>query len=206
MTGKGCKVRGCSEKHAAKGYCLKHYSQWRYHGHVKKRVTTDPNNFIFNDDVCIIETFDRQGRKNGEAIVDTEDYEIIKDRKWHIRKDKTSKYVVSGYRENFVRLAWVIMNAKKGQIVDHKDRNTLNNRKGNLRLCTKMQNVQNASKRISNKSGIKNVWWDKGDKKWFVNITSNKIRHYIGRFNSIKEAEIAAVAARAKYHGEFACA
>lgn len=204
MSKKKCKIRGCDGKHYGRGYCKKHYLQWYYHGHAKKRVKTDPNNFIFRDDICIIELFDNSGKKSGEAIIDAEDYGLVKNKKWYLRSSRKNSYVVSGNGEQLSRLHRLVMKAQKGQIFDHKDRNTLNNRKGNLRSCTRAQNRQNSSIGEQNKSGIKNVWWDRQHEKWCVEVTSNKIRYHIGRFDAIEEAELVAINARKKYHGEFA--
>ena len=50
----------------------------------------------------------------------------------------------------------LVLGAKKGQTVDHKDRNGLHNNRRNLRLATKAQNNINSTKRRS-ASGFKGV-------------------------------------------------
>ena len=51
-----CKVDGCNGKHYAKGYCSKHYSQWRRYGKVR-RTLKDPNEIVLHDDYAeIIQT------------------------------------------------------------------------------------------------------------------------------------------------------
>ena len=48
---KGCKVKGCVLKHGAKGYCMKHYAQWRATGNpIAKHV-----HIIDHPDHCAIE-------------------------------------------------------------------------------------------------------------------------------------------------------
>jgi hypothetical protein len=52
----------------------------------------------------------------------------------------------------YVPLARFVMNAKKGQIVDHKNRNPFDNRRCNLRFVTKRQN--NLNKKCINETGF----------------------------------------------------
>jgi len=207
MSIKKCKIKGCNGKHYGRGYCKIHYLRWYYHGYVPKRSKTDPNEFIFRDDVCLIKMFNNSGEETGMASIDKEDYNKVKDRKWYLRAGSRGvKYVVSGHKDNFIRLHNLILQHHPGKIVDHKDRNTLNNRKNNLRPCTNASNSQNSKTPITNISGAKNVCWRKDVRKWAVGITANKERIHIGFFADIEEATQAAIKARKKYHGNFACA
>jgi len=88
------------------------------------------------------------------------------------------------------------------EMVDHKDGNPNNNDINNLRAATRGQNISNQKAR--GKSGVKNVIWSTRHKSWLVYITSNKVRHHIGYFKDLELAELVAVEAREKYHGEFA--
>lgn len=61
--------------------------------------------------------------------------------------------VVSGKKHSrYVPLARFVMNAQKGQIVDHQNRNPLDNRRCNLRFVNRRQN--NLNKIRKNKSGF----------------------------------------------------
>lgn len=86
--------------------------------------------------------------------------------------------------------------------VDHIDRDTLNNRRGNLRQCTAAQNIANGGKRRHNSSGYRGVVWYKG--KWVAQIGHRRKLLYLGRFSTPEEAAIAYDAAARQLYGEFA--
>ena len=57
--------------------------------------------------------------------------------------------------------------------------------------------------KIDNKSGSKNVHWNKQRNKWTVMIRVDKKQKYIGLFEDLELAELVATEARDKYHKEF---
>jgi hypothetical protein len=88
--------------------------------------------------------------------------------------------------------------------VDHIDGNPQNHRIENLRAATSSTNNMNRGAQVNNRSGIKNVCWNKTHKRWSVQIQKNKKRVYTGMFDDLELAELVAHMAREKYHGEFA--
>lgn len=95
-----------------------------------------------------------------------------------------------------------------GLVIDHIDRNTLNNRIENLRLATRSQNSMNAKGKSSKVSGLpKNVtvdWEYKGQKTYRAQICANGKTYRRGNFKTIAEAEIAAKEMVRLHHGDFA--
>lgn len=90
------------------------------------------------------------------------------------------------------------------KIIDHIDRDPMNNRIENLREATFSGNAQNARVRKDNSSGVKNVCWHKRANKWSVSVAKNsKIRHF-GYYDDLELAELVALEARDKLHGKFA--
>jgi hypothetical protein len=88
--------------------------------------------------------------------------------------------------------------------IDHIDGNKGNNLIENLREANNIQNSLNKPIPKSNKSGIKNVSWQKSAQKWQVNLCVNKEYKYFGLFDDLELAQLVAIEARDKYHGKFA--
>lgn len=99
----------------------------------------------------------------------------------------------------------LISGASDGYVVDHKDGNTLNNCKINLRVCSQGDNRAN-SMVANGKSNKKGVYWNKQKKKWQAQIgTKRTDKHYLGRFDNKEDAAKAYDEAAVKLFGEFAC-
>ena len=100
-----------------------------------------------------------------------------------------------------------ILGLKKGdnRQGDHKDRNSLNNCRGNLRICTNQQNSFNQKVLLPTSSQFKGICWHKIAKKWMAQIMINRKFKYLGLYKSEKEAAYIYNKAAKKYHGEFAC-
>ena len=89
-------------------------------------------------------------------------------------------------------------------MLDHKDRNPLNNNKANLRPCTHQQNIFNCRKRSDNTSGLRGVSWSKERKKWHAQITFNGKCVALGRYETRNEAAEAYNLKAKELFGEFA--
>lgn len=85
--------------------------------------------------------------------------------------------------------------------IDHRDRDTFDNRAENLRLATRAQNVQNSR---GHRKGLKGAYRNSGTgPAWVSTIQVNKARHFLGCFDTEEEAHAAYVEASATYHGKF---
>lgn len=102
------------------------------------------------------------------------------------------------------RLAWIYEYGYNPKEIDHINNIKDDNRIANLRECTRIQNCQNRVDTKNKSSGIRNVHWHKLSGKWQVRIQHNKKRICIGLFDDLELAELVAIEARAKYHGDFA--
>ena len=89
-------------------------------------------------------------------------------------------------------------------VVDHINHNKSDNRKNNLRLATRSQNIQNRGIIPNNTSGVTGVHWHNHTKKWKAEIEVNKRKIYIGVFKEKEDAIKARKEAEVKYFGEYA--
>ncbi len=142
------------------------------------------------------------------ALVDDKDFEWLSQWKWHaIRLSycgftaKRTCYFCGQQKQVFMHR--IITNAPTNMVVDHKNHNTLDNQRHNLRVCTKMQNQHNRKKQEGS-SKYKGVYWYNSTKKWCAAIKSNNKRTYLGYFDNEMEAAKAYDVAAKKLHGEFA--
>lgn len=90
-----------------------------------------------------------------KVYIDTEDLERIKQFKISISKDNHAKTFYASTKEN--KLHRIITNAPIGTVIDHINRNGLDNVKSNLRIVNMSLNNRNANIRIDNKTGFKGV-------------------------------------------------
>ncbi len=96
-----------------------------------------------------------------------------------------------------------IMGAKKGDVVDHINHDTLDNRRDNLRICTTAQNAYN-QKPTGVTSKHKGVCRGTNpNKPWQVRIRANGKRLFLGAFASEEEAAEAYREASLRLHGEY---
>ena len=139
---------------------------------------------------------------NKEFYIDVEDYDKVKDYCWRECVDQTGyHYLASRDRENtLLRMHNLIV----GKYYDHKDRNTFNNRKYNLRPATKNENARNKSLQINNKSGVSGVFFDRFCNKWRAYIGVNGKCFYVECCSNKENAIKARLKAEADYYGEFA--
>jgi hypothetical protein len=142
------------------------------------------------------------------VLIDDEDHERIKSVKWHCFGNKDRPYFgntvnLGKGKYTAILLHREIMNASPGTHIDHISGNTLDNRKQNLRICSRAENNCNLKRRVDNTSGYKGVSFDKKKNKWASYISKNKRHHFLGYFDTQESAYIAYCEASKKYHGEY---
>ena len=91
------------------------------------------------------------------------------------------------------------------KVIDHIDRNSLNNHIENLRESTQSQNCANKLKNKNNTSGYKGVTFCKRKKMWVAQIGVNYKRIGLGYFDTPEDASEAYIKAAKDKFGEFSC-
>lgn len=141
---------------------------------------------------------------NKVTYVDKVDKELAKF-DWRISPDGYARVTINGKRWFMHRY---IMQPPKDKEVDHKDGNRLNNRRRNLRICTRRENAINScpmkSKVYSKYKGVTYCSTEKRRKKWSVNLEINNKSVYVGRYLTEEEAKEAYNKKAKELFGEFA--
>ena len=142
------------------------------------------------------------------VLIDDEDYENIVSHSWFVYPS----------RRNFYAARQIKLNGKKvkvqmhreilgltfgdGKIVDHINRNGLDNRKSNLRIASHSLNRYNSSMRIDNVSGYRGVFWHKKSKRWRATICIEYNQIYLGQYIDKTAAAEAYDQAAIKFYGD----
>ena len=135
-------------------------------------------------------TIDEQGivhvvlRTKDEMLCDIEDWERLKDLTW--TKDRWG-YATSSTKEKMEKFHIDVMGKKKGYVIDHINRNKLDNRKSNLRFVTKSGNAANSKMFKNNTSGAKGVVQAKSG-RWVARLTLNGKNIYLGTYDTFEQA------------------
>ncbi len=137
------------------------------------------------------------------TIIDTEDYDKIKDYCWHEHRGYTTSSRTNGEIGEY-RIHQLIMNIPKGMEADHINRNKLDNRKCNLRVCSHADNSKNRGIRICNTTGYTGIFFKKSSNRYHASIYSNGKSIFLGSFKNKQDAINVRHEAEIKYFGEFA--
>lgn len=139
------------------------------------------------------------------AVASPIDAHLISGRSWAAKIDRNTVYArahAKGKRTELMHR--VILNARKGQIVDHIDGNALNNIRENLRFATPLQNIANTM--CQNRHGYKGICFHKRcrSRPWQAIIRVKGTQKSIGYFDTKEEAARAYDDVAFSLHGEFA--
>jgi hypothetical protein len=146
-----------------------------------------------------------------EVLVDDEDYEWLSSFKWYAcRKRSGNGAVIYATRD-------VMQDCKKikismhrqilglsygdGKICDHRNQNTFDNQRHNLRIVSRSLNQYNCKRKLNNTSGYRGVTWDKQRKKWKAQIVIKNKHIYLGIFHEKESAASAYDKAAIIYYG-----
>lgn len=132
------------------------------------------NKVSFVKDLCIIQLLDKNN-KDTYCILDTEDYVKLPKVRWHNNQ---------GYAYNTRLGALHTFVLPSNKIIDHINRDTLDNRKQNLREANKALNSFNRKLNSNSKSGFQGVSFDKKSKTWEAYICPDYSKVSLGKYDN----------------------
>lgn len=141
------------------------------------------------------------------AIVDDDDFITLSKFSWNLKRIYASTTMrLNGTRHRIVMHRFILgLTPNDGKIVDHIDRNGLNNQKNNLRLANQRINNMNKSKAKDKKSSkYKGVTYNKKHNKFTAHIKYGKNFH-LGYFKTELDAAYAYDLAAKSFFGDYAC-
>jgi hypothetical protein len=144
------------------------------------------------------------------AVVDDEEFEALSKFQWfclcaggELRKPEAERTYYAHTRKaggRILSMHRMITGCPTGMVVDHINGDTFDNRKENLRVCTRVQNLRNAKLSSANRTGFKGVTFHRINRKYQAECG----REYIGTFKTAEEAALAYDREATRKFGEFA--
>lgn len=146
------------------------------------------------------------------ATVDKADWLVVRNYIWHLDVSRSGNHyartrIFDGHGKVAIDMSMhrFLLSAEDSQFIDHIDGDGLNNRRSNLRFCTRSQNAANSGPRIDNSSGHKHIFWENSNGgRWCATLVyegkryRKRSKHDLDRLfkflNSVVEG----------LHGEFA--
>lgn len=165
--------------------CLKHRSQFDRLGVFLRRTKRDRNEFIHYEDHAEIVFRDISENIVGICYIDATDVERCSKHKWMLTEmegnTRYAKAIIDGVHTSLHRF---VLGAQRGEIVDHINRNGLDNRKHNLRIVSASENSVNSRTRSA--TGEKNIY--RKGKRFQVQIIRQYKTVYIKSFDTLEKA------------------
>jgi hypothetical protein len=197
-----CKVCGklCDDTHGSfngkTGMCRKHNDQFKKYGKTldtTPRTVWDPNEIRIMDGYAEIDTYTNVGEVLNTFKLDIEDIPLLQNHKWRtvFKGKQNSPYLVTGHAKNpnnnqiyFHRLVL----GNPNEEIDHINRDSTDNRKENLRISYRTQQLANTKLRIDNIQGLKGVYYIARDNKYRAEIQYLNRHIYSPSYNTKAEA------------------
>lgn len=187
------------EKSSGKMLCRKHYDQYRTHGYCLKNSIFDKNMVEKIDDkYSYVVLMDRKYNIVGKAKIDNKNIDMVLENRWNLSG--------WGYAQSKAGLMQniILKRSAESDIVDHINRDTLDNTEENLRLVNKSENAINSGLRPNNSTGITGVSYSKhlNGYRSYINYNGERIElgYSINKEKAIKNR----LRAELLYYGDFA--
>lgn len=148
----------------------------------------------------------RDGSVRAVALIDDEDAEWVLAHRWYLQDGYARRNVWPDGKYGrciAVQLHRLLLGLEHGdpREGDHVNRDTLDNRRSNLRIATHAQNMQNVARsgNRGSSSRYRGVGWSKPHRKWKAQAQIGGRKYYLGLFDEEDEAARAVAAFRAEH-------
>jgi hypothetical protein len=145
------------------------------------------------------------------ATVDEEDAPFLAQYRWcttmcgsgHVYA-ATTFWNPATKKARMVYMHRLLLDAAQGVQVDHENNNGLDNRRSNIRVATRSQNMGNQSPGSRNTSGYKGASFNRHYGKWLAQINCDKKHYFLGWHRDAESAARAYDAKARELFGPFA--
>ena len=142
------------------------------------------NTYNIQDSFVQVFYYDYKGCSKGSFIIDKTDFDLIKDYTW----SKTKQGYFGCHRLD-IALHDFLISPQEGYEVDHVNRLRFDNRRANLKLCTRSENQYNRNIQANNTSGLVGVSYNKKHKNWRGQLKHKQVQ-YCEAFSTKLDAAI----------------
>jgi len=160
------------------------------------------NEYIIDGKICWVKL-----TKNKWTQIDIGDIGLVSDMRWSADVRGDLVYVKAYSQEDNVRkthyMHSLISGTPKGMVTDHINKNTLDNRRSNLRVCTYGENMMNKVVQKECGRNYVGVFLKPDCKSWRCSINFKGEVVFKGKYRTEKEAVKGRAVAFIKYFGEF---
>ena len=136
------------------------------------------NKYIEYDTYFIMKT------NHHDVKIDKDDADRCKDYKWRMCGDNGYVFAIINNKKIYIQ-SFILQTETT---VDHINHDIYDNRKDNLRISNKSQNMMNSILSKRNKSGVKGVHYDVSRNKWLASIYKDGKNYNIGRYQDFHQA------------------
>lgn len=120
---------------------------------------------------------------------------------WYVSIKRGKPYAQHHINDKVMELQRFLLDDPRGKYIDHINRDTLDNRDENLRICSNGDNLRNGRVRPNNTSGYTGVWWSEKGQRWSAEIKVNYKKINICGFRDFADALGARIALENEYWG-----
>ena len=148
-----------------------------------------------------------------ETIVDAADYDLFSrfrwcalwcpDRQSFCAARNVRRMIGKGYTTSYLHREILGLQRGDYRTADHRNHDTLDNRRKNLRIATNSQQQQNKRTQKNNLLGIKGVSCRKG--RFIARIMVNGKALHLGSRRTAEEAHLLYCEFAKQFHGQFSC-